>query len=312
MTKVCRVLGTLGLAIAAIDVAFAGGQNIRLPDPSLFRARADLVTLPVTVTDDRHQYIAGLDARNFRVFEDGRPQTVTFFQSTPTPLTLTLVLDTSASMKAVLPIVTEATVAFIHDLDRDDVASVVAFSERVRTLQAFTADRDALERAIRGARRGQSTSLYTALYVALKELERADIDGRTTARRRVLIVLSDGADNTSLVPVEGVLETAAGADTVIYAIRLERPVPDSDSASDASRFLLRRLTEQTGGRAFFPTTGRDLLRAFAAITAELAHQYTLAYVSTGAVRTAGFRQLSVIVDPPGVARTRRSYFTSGR
>ena len=313
MTSAHRLLGILGWAMATVDVVFSGGQNLEVTDASLFRARADLVTLPVTVTDDRQQYVSGLDVRHFQVFENGRPQTLTFFQSTPTPLTVTLVLDTSASMAKVLPIVTKAALAFIHDLDRDDVASVVAFNERVRVLQGFTGDRDALERAVPLAKRGDSTSLYTALYVALKELELAKVGGATAARRRVLILFSDGADTTSLMPLEGVLETAASADTVIYTIRLEASTPATDPASDTARFLLRRLTDQTGGRAFFPVRAGDVLRAFKAIRSELAHQYTLAFVSTDGTGSAGLHQLSVIVERPGaVARTRRGYFMSRR
>jgi hypothetical protein len=77
--------------------------------------------------------------------------------------------------------------------------------------------------------------------------------------------------------------------------------------------MLRRLTEQTGGRAFFPVTAADVRRAYKAIRSELAHQYVLAYISTDRIRSAGFHQLAVIIERPGaVARTRRGYFTPGR
>jgi len=312
MTTGHHLLGMLGCAVATAAVVSGNTQNTERP-AAPFYARADLVTLPVTVTDQRDQYVADLDAMQFQIFENGRPQSLEFFQSTAVPLTLTLVLDTSASMNSRLSAVTEGAVEFTRDLDPDDVVSVIAFNERVRLLSEFTSSHDALESAIRGAERGDSTSLYTAIYVALKELERAGVGEPTIPRRRVLIVLSDGADNTSLMSFEDLLKTAAGTDAAIYAIRFEGSLPATDPPSDAARFMLRRLTEQTGGRAFFPVTAADVLRAYKAIRAELAHQYVLAYISTDRTRSAGFHQLAVIIERPGaVARTRRGYFTSGR
>jgi VWFA-related protein len=306
------LLGVLGWAAATATVLSGDVQQRERSAPRFF-ARADLVTLPVTVTDQRDKYVADLDARNFQIFENGRPQSLEFFQSTAAPLTLTLVLDTSASVKTTLPAITEGAVGFIHDLDPDDVVSVIGFNDHVRVLQEFTNDHDALNRAIRGAQLGSSTSFYNAVYVALKELERADLGEATTPRRRVLLVLSDGADNASLMPFEDVLETAAATDIAIYAIRLAEQLPITDSSSDHIRFLLRRLTEDTGGRAFFPVTLNDVVRAYKAIRSELAHQYVLAYVSTDRTRSPRFHQLSVIVERPGVvARTRRGYFSSAR
>lgn len=311
-TRARLLLGVLGGTAATAAVLFGDAQHIHPGTPQFF-ARADLVTLPVTVTDQRDKYVADLDATHFQIFENGRPQLLEFFQSTPAPLTLTLVLDTSASMDSTRPAIIQGAVEFIHHLEPNDVASVIAFDEHIRVRQEFTNDREALERAIHGGERGNSTSLYNAVYVALRELQRANIGEATTPRRRVLIVLSDGADNSSLMPFEDVLETAAATDIAIYAIRLAEPLPITDSASDPIRFVLRRLTDDTGGRAFFPLTSRDVVRAFRAIRAELAHQYVLAYVSTDQAGAAAFHQLSVMVERPGVvARTRRGYFSPGR
>ena len=227
-----HLLGTVGWVLAAVALAAGNVQNIEPRAPAFF-ARADLVTLPVTVTDQRDEYVADLDAAQFQIFENGRRQPLEFFQSTAVPLKLTLVLDTSASMNSRLSAITEGAVEFTRDLDPDDVVSVIAFNERVRVMSEFTSSHDALEGAIRGAERGDSTSLYTAVYVALKELERADVGEPTMPRRRVLIVLSDGADNTSLMSFEDVLKTAAGTDAAIYAIRFEGSLPAMDPPSDA-------------------------------------------------------------------------------
>ena len=303
------------MCATAVTAVIRPEAQVRPPGLApVFRSDVDLVMLPVTVTDEGRRYLTDLESGQFQVFENGRPQQLTFFQRTPTPLALVLMLDTSASMRAVLGEVTRAAAGFLADLDPEDVASVVAFDDRIRVLQQFTNDRAALRTAILGAEPGTSTGLYTALYVALKEFDRADVRAvRSKPRRRVLIVLSDGSDTTSKLPFDYVLETAARADTMIYPIRLDVTPPVNVAAADATRFLLRRLADQTGGRAFFPRTGVELRQVYKTIRADLGSQYVLAYVSNDRVRSGGFRPISVFVNAPGaVARTRRGYFASAR
>jgi VWFA-related protein len=175
MTTGHHLLGMLGCAVATAAVVSGNTQNTERP-AAPFYARADLVTLPVTVTDQRDQYVADLDAMQFQIFENGRPQSLEFFQSTAVPLTLTLVLDTSASMNSRLSAITEGAVEFTRDLDPDDVVSVIAFNERVRVLSEFTSSHDALERAIRGAER-----LHEPLYRNLCSAQRVGTSGRGRA-----------------------------------------------------------------------------------------------------------------------------------
>ena len=103
----------------------------------------------VTVTDTSRRYVSGLAAEDFQIFEDGRPQRVTFFQQASLPLALALLIDTSASMELSLPVAQEAAVGFVRELNSADVASVIDFDTRVQVRQDFTSDRADLERAIR-------------------------------------------------------------------------------------------------------------------------------------------------------------------
>ena len=131
------------------------------------------MSLNVTVTDgQRGKYITDLNEEEFEVFEDGAKQKLTFFSRTQQPISLALLLDTSASMDERMPIAQEAAIGFARQLRKDDQAEVIDFDSQVRILQPFTNDAAALEKAIRTTTPNGSTSLYNAIYISLKELKK--------------------------------------------------------------------------------------------------------------------------------------------
>jgi Ca-activated chloride channel homolog len=305
------------LWIVAASIVAHGGANGQAPSGAqrpAFRGGVDVVALNVTVTDGSRHYLTDLEPQDFLIYEDGRQQQVTFFQKTGLPLALALLLDTSASMDQSLPIAQEVAVGFVRALAPADKASVIDFDTRVEVRQDFSGDRNALEQAIRQTAAGGSTSLYNAVYIALKEL------GKTVRqellaepRRRALVVLSDGEDTTSLVSFDEVLDLAARSDTTIYAIGLLGPETSAATRSNAARFVLGRLTQQTGGRAFFPVDAKDLNGIYGEITAELSSQYSLAYESDNLQRDGQFRRIAVRIERPGVvARARPGYYAPRR
>jgi Ca-activated chloride channel homolog len=287
---------------------FAGSQS------PPFRAGVDVVAVNVTATDGSRRYVTDLRREDFLVLEDGRQQQVTYFRKTGVSLALALLVDTSASMDQSLPLAKEAAIGFVRALGSSDVASIVDFDNRVLMRQGFTSNHDALERAIRQTAAGGSTALYNAVYIALKELEKM-IEGEsvTEPRRRAIIVLSDGEDTSSLMPFDEVLNSATRSDTAIYAIGLVgRDAPDKRKPEDAE-FVLRRLAQQTGGRAFFPTDAKELSTIYGEIRAELSNQYFLAYESNNLRRDGQFRRIAVRIERPGiVARTRPGYYAPSR
>jgi Ca-activated chloride channel family protein len=289
-------------------------QEQRVPsDFTSFRSGIELVTLHVTVTAKSREYVTDLNRGDFAVFENGRRQDLAFFQRSGLPLAMALLFDTSGSMHGALPTLQRAATEFVRALNPDDVASVMSFGDTVRVLQEFTADRPAVERAIRHAPAGGGTALNTAVYVTLAALStRAARQNDGVPRRRVLVLLSDGNDTESLIGFDDVLALAARCDVAIYSIRLERPTP-AVPEPDEGRFALQRLASQTGGRAFFPQQGYALRAAFADIRRELASQYALAYEPRGPRDSRTFNSLSVLVSAPNaVARTRRGYIAGAR
>ncbi len=284
------------------------------PQGSAFRVGIDLVSLSVTVTDAGQRYVADLSRGDFVVIENGVPQELTFFARTAIPLALALLIDTSASMEHTLAAAQEAAIGFAHQLGPTDIATIVDFDSRVQIAQGFTSDSEALEGAIRRVTAGGSTALYNAVYIALKELSKlTPQDDPRTPRRRAIIVLSDGDDTSSLVNFDEVLDLASRSDTVVYTIGLAAPEPARTRNRQDGQFVLRRLAQQTGGRAFFPQDIKDLAAVYGDIRQELASQYSLAYESSSAKRDGQWRRVTVRVTRRGaIVRTRPGYYAPSR
>ena len=280
----------------------------RAPPQAPFRSSVDLVTLHVTVTDSSGRYLTDIEPSDVVVLENGRRQHLSLFQPGGLPLALALVLDTSASVRHVFRDVQDAAVRFLRHLEPRDMASVIGFGDRVRVLQGFTTHRQNLETAVREATAGGSTTLYNAVYVALHELDRTTAQGDArSARRRVVVIFSDGDDTASQVGFEDLLNSATRSDATIYAIRMGREDPASEADRGAGS-VLRQLTNQTGGRAFFPPNRYTLPHVYEDIRRELSLQYALGFVSTEPRTDGRFRRLSVQVLRAGAhARTKRGY-----
>jgi Ca-activated chloride channel family protein len=271
------------------------------------RSGVELVSLNVTVTDGT-KYITDLNEPDFDVFEDGVKQDLTFFSRMQQPIALAVLLDTSNSMEARLPMAQEAAVGFAKRLRPVDTMEVVAFNSQVDIVQPMTNDIASLEKAIRGTTVNGSTSLYNAIYVSLKGLKRARAQSAEDIRRQALVVLSDGDDTSSMMPYEEVLDLAKRSETAIYAIGLRQTEIGRPRFKEAE-FVLRQLSQETGGRPYFINSVVELPKIYQQISEELASQYSLAYTSKNRLRTGAWRRIDVRIARDGLtARTRRGYF----
>ena len=276
-----------------------------------FRAGVELVSLNVIVTDSSGRYITDLEQGDFNVFEDGVKQDVTLFNKANLPIALELLLDTSASMENKLPTAQEAAIGFAKRLRTQDLAEVIDFDSRVVVLQAFTNALAELEQAIRKTSAGGSTSLYNAIYIALKNLKKVVATNVDEIRRQAVIVLSDGEDTSSLLPFEEVLDLAKRSETAVYAIGL-RSTENTALASKGfkeAEFVLRQLSQETGGRVFFPSQLSELGTVYGQIADELSSQYTVGYTSKNPKKDGSWRRVVVRVNRPNsIARTKMGYF----
>jgi Ca-activated chloride channel family protein len=292
---------------AAAVVAAIWATGLTLAQEQRFRAGVDLVSLNVTVMEGT-KYISDLSEQDFEVYEDGTRQTLSFFSRVQQPIALAILLDTSASMNERLGTAQEAAVGFAHRLRKEDVIEVIDFDSQVRILQTFTNDVAALEKAIRSTDVNGSTSLYNAIYISLKELKKVRANSPEDIRRQAIVVLSDGDDTSSLVPYEEVLDLAKRSETAIYAIGL-RPAGAYRTEFKEAEFVLKQLSQETGGRAYFVTTASELPKIYQQISEELANQYSMAYSSRNPMRNGAWRRVVVRVSKPGlVARTRQGYY----
>jgi Ca-activated chloride channel family protein len=301
-----RTLILAGLTAAA---AAAMGRGRLHAQPS-FRQSIDLVSLNVTVTDPAGRFMTNIDPSAFQVFEDGVKQEVAFFNRSNLPIALSLLLDTSASMEDKMQTAQDAAIGFARKLRASDLAQVVDFDSRVSIAQTFTTSVTDLEAAIRRTAAGGSTSLHNAIYIALKELKKVQARSNDDIRRQAIVVLSDGEDTSSLVSFDEVLELAKRSETAIYAVGIRGRGPERARGSfNESDFVLRQLSQETGGKAYFARAAAELSTIYEQISDELSSQYMLGYTSKNPKRDGAWRRIVVRVAESGAtARTKQGYY----
>ena len=281
----------------------------------VFRSGANLVPLNITVTDSTKQFVKGLTASDFSVFEDGVAQDVKFFEATETPTDLIVLIDTSSSMSDKMDVVHEAASGFLKAMKQGDRGAVVAFADGVDIVQTLTEDRQLLEQGIRRTVARGATSLHNAIYIALKQFGRG-AKQVGDVRRQAIAVLSDGEDTSSLVGFDDVLELARKSGVSIYPIVLQSRYAATKATNTGQRrfyseaeYSMRILAQETGAQAYFPLQIFELKGIYASIAQELSSQYSLAYSPNNGRADGRFRKILVRVlsRPDLKLRTRTGY-----
>jgi Ca-activated chloride channel family protein len=300
------------LPILLLATALAAPVVIRAQQGT-FRSAIDVVSMNVTVTDTSNsttRYITDLTEKDFEIFEDGVKQDLTLFNRSNLPVALSLLIDTSSSMEDRMSTAQDAAIGFVRKLRPTDLGEVIGFDSRAEVLQKFTSNPAELEQAIRKTVAGGSTSMNNALYISLKGLKKIPIRQEDEIRRQAIVLLSDGEDTSSLVTFEDVLDLARRSETAIYAIGLmEDNTGGQSKGFREATYALRQLTNDTGGRAFFPSDVKSLATVYGQIYDELSSQYTIGYTSKNPRRDGAWRRLVVRVARPNAqARTKQGYF----
>jgi len=265
----------------------------------------NLVNIPVSVADKNGKYVTSLMKNDFKVFEDDKPQTITNFSTEINlPLTIALLVDTSGSIRERLQFEEEAATEFLQSTLQKgkDRALIISFDSGVTLLQDFTDDLDKLAKTLRTIRAGGGTALYDAVARTV-EKKLAGQDGR-----RVVILISDGNENSSNVSQTDILELAQKNDVVIYTISTN-PANFGSAEQERGEKILRKLSEETGGKSFFPLKIDDLTNSFETIREELRSQYQIGYRPTNSKADGTFRKIRVdMADKRYKARTRAGYY----
>lgn len=301
------------------------------------RVETSLTNIFFTAADKNKRFIGHLKQEDIRILEDGKPQEIfTFQQNIDLPLSTAILIDTSRSEERTLPDEKAAARTFLETVMRPgrDEASIVSFTGDVTLEQGFTGNLDRLRRAIDRVEfvppsgyigggvvvggtppiSGQnqvlagSTAIWDAVWATSNEL----LSDAAEESRRAIILLTDGEDTISQVKMHEAIERAQKADALIYTIGI------GDSYNfGVNEGALRKISEQTGGRAYFPHSERELREAFAQIQRDLREQYLIAYSPSNKAHDGTYRRLQIEVVNPELRKQnlkltyRAGYFAKG-
>ena len=251
---------TSGIAIGVIAACSALAQS-----DAVFRVESRLVEVYATVRDHHGRYLDGLSQDRFQVKDNGQVQPVLAFESNTAKLSCAILLDTTGSMAAILPIVKSSVMHMIDELAPDDSIAVYSFSVGLKRLQDFTTDKAAAKQAVlRSHASGQ-----TALFDAVSELAR-EIEPRTG--KKAIVVLTDGADNASLLTARSAVQRAKKSGIPVYAIAEGDALQSKDLLGE-----IKEIAETTGGKFHEAHKTSQIDGIFQDISGDLGHTYLLAY-----------------------------------
>ena len=298
----------------------AGAGLVRAQEQRpIFRVKVDMVVLSFQVTDSKNHYINGLKPTDFRIYEDGILEKIaTFAEGDKAPLAVSddgstrpliearkedlpgmdrpdafvgtnvfLLFDTSNFMYRGFVYAEDAIADFVRGLDRADSVAVYTFSRNLSRGSALTRDHGEAIAGLRKSVAGDDTALYNALLLTLRDA--AKVPGR-----KVVIVFSNGPDNASMVAPDDVRAVAEDEGIPLYVISTSEVNKDPISSG-----VFRRLSQRTGGKAYWARTWQKQVEAFEAIREDLGNSYTVTYYPV-ANPNEGFRKIAVeIVSDPG-------------
>ena len=287
-----RVVGTLDDGVVAEDLRYVNAP------PFVSEVTVDAVELYTTVTD-KGRPVNTLQASNFKVFEDGVMQKVQGFEYVKNlPLSVGLLIDTSASMLESLPEAQQAALNFLdYSIAAKDRAFVVSFDNEPYLLSKLTGRKDKLLRALSGLRAEGSTALYDAIIYGLYQF--TGVKGK-----KALVILTDGKDTASKFDYDTLLEYVRKSGLSIYAVGLKISGTDLEV-----KYKLNKIAQVTGGQTFYVDSSKNLEGIYRQINEDLRSQYLLTYYSSNSEARDKWRKVEIKVEPASLqARTISGYY----
>jgi Ca-activated chloride channel family protein len=278
-------------------------------DQYTIRENVDSVVLHPTVQDRSGSLVSGLSKDDFQVYEDGVLQQIRYFSHEDIPVTVGLVVDNSGSMGRKRPEVITAALAFARSSNPEDQMFAISFNEDVSfglpDSMPFTDNADRLEIALSRIAADGMTALYDAVAAGIEHLKKGNRD------KKVLVVVSDGADNASKYKLAQIMTMAGQSDAIIYTVGVF-----DENDPDRNPGVLKRLARATGGEAFLPNSLQDVPPICERIARDIRNQYTLAYAPTNRKQDGTYRVIQVKASAPGrnrfTVRARAGYYAPGK
>ena len=270
------------------------------------KVKVDLVSILASVLDEHNRPAPDLPVEAFQVYEEGVRQKIEVFEpETQQPLDLALMVDASLSAHKEISFEQEAAAHFIRQVLRPgDRLAVFSFDENVTQLTTFSDNVPVLQAAVRKMPPGSGTSIYDAILLGARSLERRGED-----RRRVIILVTDAGETTSHTDFDAARKEAVRSSALLYTI-VVRPVKNESGRNTAGEHALETITDTTGGAMFYPDSGQDLVIIFDTIDRELRTQYRLGYYPTPRGPANTYRNVEVkVLNGEYHVRHRKTYLT---
>ena len=258
---------------------------------SVIRVEANLVLVPMTVTDTQNRLVTGLERENFYVYENNQPQTIRSFSTDDAPVTIGIIFDLSGSMNSKYARARKALSEFMRTSNPQDEFFVVAFNDRPAVVVDYTSNIDDVDARMVMLKPQNRTALIDAVYLGINKLKDAKYE------RKALLIISDGGDNRSRYS-EGELRRAVReSDLQIYSIGIFDQYAATTEEKEGP-VLLGDICDMTGGRLFRVTDVSELGDIASRISAELRNEYVVGYKPTDVKKDGNWRKLKVKLNPP--------------
>ena len=296
-------------ASALMLIAFvAHSQDLTNALDQTLRVNVDLVLVNATVTDSRTgRPVTGMQREHFEVFEDRVQQEILYFSAEDVALSVGIIFDVSGSMKSKMSDARDAAVAFLKTGSPQDEHFLIPFSGSAEIAQDFTSDISRLQNRLIFTPAQGMTALYDAIYLGLEKVKEG------SNPKKALLMITDGQDNRSRYTFRNVREFLKESDVQIYAIGIVDRYNSQLAMGRSGRALIQELSNETGGRSFFPTSVYELEDITTKIAVELKNQYVIGYLSTNKNADGEWRRIQVRVNPPRGAprlsvRAKKGYY----
>lgn len=272
----------------------------------IYRTNVDEVLLDVTVINEKGETVNDLSQKNFRVWENGVPQTINSVEHEDAPVSMGILVDNSGSMRDKRAAVNAAAFKFLRDSNPADETFVVNFNDRAFLDQGFTTSLTALDHGLSRFDSKGYTALYDAVAASADELNH-----HGKHRNQVLLIITDGADDASRLTLQQAIRRVQNlGGPVVYAIGLT--YEDNRSDAEKARSDLQALADQTGGVAYFPRSLQDVDAIANQVARDIREQYVVDYHSSDPFSNGGYRTVRVEASGRGhgrlYVRTKRGYY----
>ena len=304
-----RHMAVRGLFVAVPIAAAVVTLAIAQQQPTVFTSNTRLVVCHTTVMDRSGHLVTNLTRDAFTVFENGAPQEIKSVKREDVPVSMGLIIDNSGSMRDKRAKVEAASLALVKDSNPEDEVFVVNFNDEafldLPHNKDFTSDIKEMEEALTRIDSRGGTAMRDAIRMSIDHLkEKAHKD------KKVLVVVTDGNDNSSVIGLENLVKAAQQSETLVYGVGLLGE-EERREAARAQR-ALKSLGEATGGAVFFPKDVSDVDRIAHQVAHDIRNQYTIEYSPSNTAMDGTFRQIKIAVKAPGnpTVRSRSGYYAT--